>query len=77
MYADVAGVLGGMVMASSMLDISYGVFLDRLEEALSLSSFLTGVSKAPVFAVIIALVGCYPGISRSAAARTALADRRR
>lgn len=67
-YADVAGVLGGMVMASSILDISYGVFLDRLEEALSLSSFLTGVSKAPVFAVIIALVGCFQGFQVSGSA---------
>lgn len=67
-YADVAGVLGGMVMASSILDISYGVFLDRLEDALSLSSFLTGVSKAPVFAVIIALVGCFQGFQVSGSA---------
>ena len=67
-YADVAGVLGGMLMANSMLDISYGVFLDRLEDALSLSSFLTGISKAPVFAVIIALVGCYQGFQVSGGA---------
>ena len=67
-YADVAGVLGGMIMANSMLDISYGVFLDRLEDALSLSSFLTGIIKAPVFAVIIALVGCYQGFQVSGSA---------
>jgi phospholipid/cholesterol/gamma-HCH transport system permease protein len=64
-YADVAGVLGGMIMANSMLDISYRVFLDRLEDALSLSSFLTGIIKAPVFAVIIALVGCFQGFQVS------------
>jgi len=67
-YADVAGVLGGMLMANSMLDISYSVFLDRLEDALSLSSFLTGIIKAPVFAVIIALVGCYQGFQVSGGA---------
>jgi phospholipid/cholesterol/gamma-HCH transport system permease protein len=67
-YADVAGVLGGMLMANSMLDISYGVFFDRLEEALSLSSFLTGIIKAPVFAMIIALVGCYQGFQASGSA---------
>ena len=67
-YADVAGVLGGMLMANSMLDISYRVFLDRLEDALSLSSFLTGIIKAPVFAVIIALVGCYQGFQASGSA---------
>ena len=67
-YADAAGVLGGMIMANSMLDISYSVFLDRLEDALSLSSFLTGIIKAPVFAVIIALVGCYQGFQVSGSA---------
>ena len=67
-YADVAGVLGGMIMANSMLDISYSVFLDRLEDALSLSSFLTGIIKAPVFAVIIALVGCFQGFQVSGSA---------
>jgi phospholipid/cholesterol/gamma-HCH transport system permease protein len=67
-YADVAGVLGGMLMANSMLDITYSVFLDRLEDALSLSSFLTGIIKAPVFAVIIALVGCYQGFQVSGGA---------
>ena len=67
-YADVAGVLGGMIMASNMLDISYSVFLDRLEDALRLSSFLTGIIKAPVFAVIIALVGCFQGFQVSGSA---------
>ncbi|MFA6922326.1 MAG: ABC transporter permease [Gallionella sp.] len=60
-YADVTGVLGGMIMARSKLDVSFDVFLDRLGDAVSLSSFLTGVGKAPVFAAIIALVGCYQG----------------
>ena len=61
-WADVTGVFGGMLMARSNLDVSFGVFLDRLGEAVSLSSFLTGIGKAPVFAVIIALVGCYQGL---------------
>ena len=60
-WADVTGVLGGMLMASSRLDVGFDVFLDRIGDAVSLSSFLTGVGKAPVFAAIIALVGCYQG----------------
>jgi len=60
-YADIAGLLGGMIMARAQLDVGYDLFFDRLEDAISLSSFLTGVAKAPVFAVIIALVGCYQG----------------
>ncbi len=60
-FADVTGVFGGMLMARSKLDVSFDIFLDRLGDAVSLSSFLTGVGKAPVFAAIIALVGCYQG----------------
>ena len=61
-YTDVMGVLGGMMMAWAQLDVSFGAFADRLDEAISLTSFLIGVGKAPIFAAIIALVGCYQGL---------------
>ena len=60
-FADIMGVFGGMVMASSMLGISSTTFLDRLAEAVSTRSYLIGIGKAPVFAAIIAAVGCYQG----------------
>jgi phospholipid/cholesterol/gamma-HCH transport system permease protein len=67
-YADVTGILGGMIMASSKLEVSYDVFLQRIGDAVNLSSFLTGIVKAPVFAVIIALVGCFQGFQVSGSA---------
>jgi phospholipid/cholesterol/gamma-HCH transport system permease protein len=60
-FTDVTGVLGGMVMARAQLDVSFDTFFDRLDDAISLTSFLIGIGKAPVFAIIIALVGCYQG----------------
>jgi phospholipid/cholesterol/gamma-HCH transport system permease protein len=60
-FADAMGVLGGMVMADAMLNVSYGDFLERIPEAVSLTSFVIGVVKAPVFASIIAMVGCFQG----------------
>ena len=60
-YTDVTGLLGGMVMAQSRLGVGYDAFIDRLDEAIQLSSYWTGIAKAPVFAMIIALVGCYRG----------------
>lgn len=60
-YTDVMGVLGGMVMARAQLDVSFSAYLGQLDDAISLSSYLIGIGKAPVFAVIIALVGCYQG----------------
>jgi phospholipid/cholesterol/gamma-HCH transport system permease protein len=67
-YTDVTGVLGGMVMADLKLDVGFAAFFDRLDEAVQPSSYWTGLVKAPVFAVIIALVGCYRGFQVSGSA---------
>ena len=60
-FADVLGVLGGMIMAHAQLDVGYGEFLDRFVKAVSATAYLTGICKAPVFAAIIAVVGCFQG----------------
>ena len=60
-YADVLGVAGGMLMASTQLDVGASDFIDRLAKAVSVTDFLIGVCKAPVFAVIIVVVGCFQG----------------
>jgi phospholipid/cholesterol/gamma-HCH transport system permease protein len=60
-FADALGVAGGMLMGSVVLGVSAPSFLDRFREAVSLTDFLVGVGKAPVFAVIITLVGCFQG----------------
>jgi phospholipid/cholesterol/gamma-HCH transport system permease protein len=55
-------------MATLTLDISFVRFARQLSEAVSLWSFWVGIIKAPIFAFIIALVGCYEGmmVTRSA-----------
>jgi phospholipid/cholesterol/gamma-HCH transport system permease protein len=60
-FADVLAIFGGMVMANSQLGISFSAFFFRLEEAISYSTFMIGIGKAPLFAAIIAIVGCYQG----------------
>lgn len=60
-FADVLGVFGGMIMARAQLDVGFDDFLDRFDKAVSLTAFLTGICKAPVFAFIIAVVGCFQG----------------
>jgi phospholipid/cholesterol/gamma-HCH transport system permease protein len=67
-YADVMGILGGMVIAFLTLDVGFNEFLDRLQQTVTISTYLVGVGKAPVFAVIIALVGCYHGFQASGSA---------
>jgi phospholipid/cholesterol/gamma-HCH transport system permease protein len=60
-FADALSVFGGMVMARTLLEVSFTDFLDRFPQVVTPTSFLLGVGKAPVFAAIIALVGCYQG----------------
>ena len=64
-YADILGVAGGMVMAKSELGVNYPDFIDRLQYALRISDFAVGIGKAPVFAAIIAVVGCFQGFQVS------------
>lgn len=60
-FADGMGILGGMLMAKTQLGVGFGEFLDRLVKAVSITSYLVGIGKAPVFAAIIVLVGCFQG----------------
>ena len=60
-FADVRGVLGGMIMARQQLGVGFVEFLDRFVKAVVTTTYLTGIGKAPVFAAIIAVVGCYQG----------------
>ena len=60
-FADVLGVAGGMLMAQARLGVGYAEFLDRLVKAVAVRDYLIGVLKAPVFAIIIVVVGCFQG----------------
>ena len=61
-FADLTGVFGGMVMARAQLGIGFAEFTDRFGRVMQGSALLIGVGKALVFAVIIALVGCFQGL---------------
>jgi phospholipid/cholesterol/gamma-HCH transport system permease protein len=67
-YADFMGLLGGCLMSWASLDILIPTFLDQLRSAIGEWTFWVGVIKAPFFALVIALVGCYEGfnVARSA-----------
>jgi phospholipid/cholesterol/gamma-HCH transport system permease protein len=59
---DVASIAGAMLVAGPMLDITPVTFLDRLHTALALRHVVIGLVKAPVFALVIALIGCRMGM---------------
>jgi len=67
-FADIVAVIGGMVMGDTMLNVEFQTFAQRIPEVVTLSSLLSGVGKAPVFAAVIAAVGCYQGFQVSGGA---------
>lgn len=69
-FANILGIAGGVVVAQAMFGIDYQVFLARMPEALSNTHFWVGMIKTPVFAVLIALIGCFHGFRVSGSAES-------
>jgi phospholipid/cholesterol/gamma-HCH transport system permease protein len=68
--SNVAGLLGGAVMATVVLDVTFLQFLQQLQSVVTTNHFFVGMVKAPVFAFIIAIVGCYEGLRVSGSAES-------
>jgi phospholipid/cholesterol/gamma-HCH transport system permease protein len=59
---DVAGIVGGMLVGAWQLGIAAVAFVDRLHAVLPIGDYLVGLAKAPVFAVVIAMIACRMGM---------------
>jgi phospholipid/cholesterol/gamma-HCH transport system permease protein len=68
-YAGFVGILGGMVVAITLLDLSVTQFTGGLLQAVTLSDALLGVFKGGVFGLIIGLAGCMKGMQTGSDAR--------
>jgi phospholipid/cholesterol/gamma-HCH transport system permease protein len=60
-WADMLGILGGMLSARAQLDVSFSDFLGRLIKAITMTTYTVGLGKAFVFAIIITILGCFQG----------------
>jgi len=69
LYADIMGLIGGAIMCYFDLGVTFPAFMRELQQALQVKTLMVGLVKAPVFAFVIALVGCYEGfqVERNAA----------
>lgn len=61
-FADVMGLLGGMGVSQFLLHVSPLQYLDRVRQAADVSDLAVGLIKAPVFALVIAIIGCMHGL---------------
>jgi phospholipid/cholesterol/gamma-HCH transport system permease protein len=67
--ADAMGLAGGGLLSLINLHIPLSQFTARLREAVSPTTFWSGLIKAPVFAILIAMVGTYRGMQVRDSAR--------
>lgn len=61
LISDIMGAIGGMVITNLIIDLNYFQYWDMFQKAVSNSTFWAGMSKAPLFALIISVIGCYRG----------------
>jgi len=63
LVADIIGLAGGGLLCHSLLDMPLAQYLHRAQGAIASTTFWVGIIKAPVFACLIAISGCYCGMS--------------
>ncbi|NCT69154.1 MAG: MlaE family lipid ABC transporter permease subunit [Rhodanobacteraceae bacterium] len=68
--AMAAGIVGGGAVCALNLDISPTMFVTRLQDLAATRHFWVGMSKAPLFAFLIAAIGCLEGFKVSGSAES-------
>ncbi len=66
--ADVMGVAGGMFTSVFVLGVDPTTYLQLTQDAVTNTDFMTGMIKAPVFGLLIAVLACYEGLNVSGGA---------
>ncbi len=66
--ADVVGVFGGYLTGTLILDIGSDTYINTTRMAITHKDLLSGVAKAPLFGMLIALIACYEGLNVSGGA---------
>lgn len=60
--AMLAGIFGGLLVSWATLDVSPAYFMARMQSVIEWKHFAVGMSKAPVFGLVIAIIGCRQGM---------------
>lgn len=60
-FADIIGIVGGMVIAYIDLDVTFSEFINRMGQEVPVKHLLIGVFKSIFFGIAIAIIGCYRG----------------
>src|SRR5690554_869360 len=68
--AMLCGMLGGAVVCMVSLDIPPSLYLSIIQNGVDLKHFLVGMAKAPIFAFLIAVLGCLEGFQVEGSAQS-------
>ncbi|PKN62283.1 MAG: hypothetical protein CVU57_25410 [Deltaproteobacteria bacterium HGW-Deltaproteobacteria-15] len=70
LYADLMGILGGLIVGVFMLDLNPVEYFNNTREAVSLTFLWVGLFHSAVFGILVAMSGCMRGMQcgRSASA---------
>src|SRR3546814_2127898 len=61
-FADIGGILGGLLVSWVTIDLNPLFFVQRTLETVSINHFWIGMSKAPFLGIVIAAAGCRHGL---------------
>lgn len=68
--AMLSGLFGGAMVCALALDISPAMFLSLLQQDVGIVHFVLGMVKAPLFALVVAIIGCNEGFKVSGSAQS-------
>ncbi len=68
LFADMMAIFGSMVLSNIYLNISFAEFIQTIPNTITWRSLIVGIVQAPVFAIVITLIGCYQGFQVSGGA---------
>ena len=69
LYADLFGILGGLLVGVIGLDMSFNAYIIQSLKAIAVFDVITSLIKAAVFAALIAGIGCQRGFQASSGAQ--------
>jgi len=61
-FADATALVGAAVISKVLLGVGPAQFIERVHQSVQMSDLFVGLVKAPVFAFIIATIGCMHGL---------------
>jgi len=69
LYANLMGMLGGLIVGVSILDLGFMEYYNKTRESVNLNDFCVGLFSAAVFGVLVALAGCLRGMQSGRSAQ--------